>query len=268
LERYLDRLRGIVERELERVLPPIDAPPTVLHACMRYAVLSPGKRLRPCLCLAVADCLADSPSAAAMPAAAIELLHTYTLVHDDLPAMDNDDERRGQPTCHVKFGAANAILAGDALQALAFQVAAASPVPPAAANAIVRELAIAAGSEGVVGGQVADLAAGDDGLLTEASLTFIQRHKTADLFVAACRLGALAAEAPPSDLDAIARYAAPLGLAFQTIDDILDAADGEHDHGSCLRLYGRDGARERAATLTAEARYLDALAAHMLARTN
>ncbi len=282
LQHYLENLRACVEDELDRVLPSADTPPGVLHACMRHAVMSGGKRLRPCLCLAVADCLAGDPTPALAAAAAVELLHTYTLVHDDLPAMDDDDERRGQPSCHVKFGETNAILAGDALQALAFQVAAQSPIAPDAANAIVRVLAIAAGSSGVVGGQVADLASADRPM-TEATLAFIHQHKTADLFVAACRLGALAVQASPADHDVIGRYAACLGLTFQITDDILDGRAsgdlaGAQDHGSCLRLYGLEGARERATALTDQARqaigafgargrHLDALATHLLART-
>ncbi len=282
LHRYLQDLRARVDAELDRVLPPLDEPPAVLHAAMRYAVLSGGKRLRPCLCLAVAECLSGQAAPALPAAAAVELLHTYTLVHDDLPAMDDDDLRRGQPTCHVKFGVANAILAGDALQALAFRTAASTPVAPDAANALVVTLATAAGSTGVVGGQVADMASVDHDL-TDAELSYIHLHKTADLFVAACRMGALAAAASEADRAAIDRFALNLGLAFQVIDDILDGRQsgdtaGASDHGSCLRVYGMEGARARAESLTlaarraldplgARAHHLDAFAEHLLART-
>ncbi len=231
LSQYLEERRARVDAELERLLPPADTPPALLHQAMRYAVLGAGKRLRPILCEAAAD--AAGGSAEALPAgAAVEIVHAYTLVHDDLPCMDDDTERRGRPTCHVRFGEANALLAGDALLALAFEVLAGLPGPHAAAR--VRELALAAGSRGVVGGQVDDLAADPP---TRERVTRVHQHKTADLFRAAIRLGALSAGAAPEILGALTDYANHLGHAFQITDDILDAPErqpGETDGASIL----------------------------------
>ncbi len=244
---------------LDRALPPVDEPPADLHAAMRHAVLAGGKRLRPILCLAAADAASDRrPFAAAKtlaPAAlhaavAVECLHAYTLVHDDLPAMDDDAWRRGQPTCHVKFGEALAILAGDALQALAFETAARCGAPGrGGAAALTAELGRAAGSRGVVGGQAADIAAPRP--CDADRLAFIHLHKTADLFCAACRMGGLAVGAARRRVDALGEYGRQLGLAFQLTDDLLDAAPApERDEPSCLDVYAPEEARERAAETT------------------
>ncbi len=259
LATYLEDRRRLVDRALDAALPPPDTRPALIHEAMRYSVFTHGKRLRPILCLAAAEavvaaaapgrdpcCGADRALAAGV---AVELLHTYTLVHDDLPAMDNDDYRRGLLTAHRKFGEAYAILAGDALQALAFEVLAGVPLaarqPPAA---LVRELALAAGSRGVVGGQVEDiLHAG--GTRDGAVIAYVHQHKTADLFVAAVRLGGLAADADPGQLAALATYGLQLGLAFQIADDILDGAEGTpHAAGelTCLSLYDVPAAQRHA----------------------
>jgi len=273
LSDYLEQQRGRIEAALEAALPPETDPPQRLHEAMRYSVLSGGKRLRPVLVLAAAECVGAEAQAVIRPAIAVELLHTYTLIHDDLPSMDDDDERRGRPTNHKVFGEANAILAGDALQALAFEMAAQSRIAP---DRVVLELAQAAGSRGVVGGQVADVAAGD--FMTLEELEFIHQHKTADLFRAAIRIGAIAAGATAAALARLTTYGANIGLAFQIIDDILDAADPGDESCSCISVYGMAEARRRAVALTHEAitallefgdaaRPLAAIATHMLERT-
>jgi geranylgeranyl diphosphate synthase type II len=223
MTRYLD----LIERTLDEVLPPADARPAVLHGALRYAVGSGGKRLRPVLCLAAAEAVGGTADDARYPAAAVELLHNYTLVHDDLPAMDNDVARRGRPTVWKAFGHANAILAGDALQALAFRTAARAPRNAAAVVAVLGDRGV-----GVVQGQVEDIDRPPE------ATDFIYRHKTADLFIAAAQMGALAAGADDAAVDALGRYALNLGLAFQYEDDLLD---GDSPYG-----------RERTQTLVRE----------------
>ncbi len=250
LSDYVQQQQARIEVALENALPAEATPPAQLHAAMRYSVLSGGKRLRPTLSLAAAECVgceSDTPGIL-QPAIAVELLHTYTLIHDDLPCMDDDDERRGKPSSHKVFGEANAILAGDALQALAFEMAAQSPVAP---ERVVRELAQAAGSQGVVGGQVADIAAGDS--LTLEALEFIHQHKTADLFHAGIRMGAIAGGASEAQLADLTIYGSKIGLAFQIIDDILDSDDPDDESCSCIPVYGIDEARRRADQLTSDA---------------
>ena len=253
LETYLAERRRMVDAAMDERLPQESEPPHTLHRAMRYSVFSGGKRLRPILCLASAEAVAASPTIldrAMLSAMGVEFFHTFTLIHDDLPSMDNDDMRRGRPTCHIVFGEATAILAGDALQALAFEVTAdarlAPELPP---NRLVVELAQAAGSRGVVGGQVEDLAANAE---TPAEhIAFIHRHKTADLFRAAVRMGALTANADTSRLTALTDYGMALGLAFQITDDILDAADlapgsPRKPGASCLTVMTPDEARRQA----------------------
>jgi geranylgeranyl diphosphate synthase type II len=251
---YLEKRRQLVEAELQHAVPNSDGLPDGLQEAMRYSVLVGGKRLRPILCLAAAEAVGGSPDAAIQPAIAVEVLHTYTLIHDDLPSMDDDDERRGQPTSHIKFGEANAILAGDALQALAFHIVAGEIAPTGyPANQLVKELTAA--SMSVVGGQFADLTCAGSAVDAEM-VDFVHRHKTADLFIAAIRMGAITGGATPEQLEALTRYATALGLAFQIVDDILDA-DGEEnpdEHGlSCVPLFGADEARRRVAMLTDQA---------------
>lgn len=245
---YLEGCRQDVDAGLDAILPQAVAPPAVLHEAMRYSVFAGGKRIRPMLCFAAAACVGNEQSVALRPAIAIELLHTYTLVHDDLPCMDNDDLRRGKPTNHKVFGESTALLAGDALLTLAFEAAASSPVAPVA---IVRTLAVAAGSRGVVGGQVADLAAA--GMISEAELLFIHEHKTADLFRAAVEMGALAAGAGADALQTLGIFGRAAGLAFQIVDDILDAGNPDDQSFSCIRIMGLPRAKARAAALTEEA---------------
>lgn len=250
LESYIALRKRDVEEALSRHLPPEHEPPSLMHQAMRYAVFSGGKRLRAVLCMAAAEAVGASAESALVPAAAVELLHTYTLVHDDLPCMDDDDLRRGKPTVHVVYGEANAILAGDALQALAFEVlvGGGAGCSDTVAARCVRELAQAAGSRGVVGGQCEDLAACGRRLSLE-ELNFIHQHKTADLFRAAVRMGALAGGGSERQLDALGQYGMHLGLAFQITDDLLDAGGQPVDQAeaSCLQVYSPEAARVLAA---------------------
>jgi farnesyl diphosphate synthase len=221
---YLTLCAARAELALERALPSVDQLPTKLHAAMRYSVLGGGKRLRPTLVYASAAALGVDDAALDLPAAAVEIIHAYSLIHDDLPAMDDDELRRGKPTCHIAYGEAEAILAGDALQALAFEVLAAeSQWPPRAQLAMLRLLANACGSRGMAGGQAIDLAAVHQ-QLTLAELERMHRHKTGALIQASVLLGALAAGCveSTSEYSALSRYGFELGFAFQIQDDVLD----------------------------------------------
>ena len=227
---------------------------------MRYAVLAGGKRIRPILCLAAAEAAGGDPHAALLPGVAIEILHTYTLIHDDLPCMDDDDLRRGQPACHIRFGEANALLAGDALLTLAFEWAA--QAEPAAA--LVGELAQAAGHAGVIAGQVEDLAA-EGRAITANGLEHIHHHKTGALLRAALRMGALTASPSTAVLEAVTRFGHNIGLAFQIVDDILDVTADEKDLGkpvgsddkadkaTYVKLLGLDASRAKATGLAKDA---------------
>lgn len=211
----------LAEAAFAHWLPPESEAPARLHRAMRYSMLAGGKRLRPALVLACCRAAGGSDAACAPALVAVECFHTYTLIHDDLPAMDDDDLRRGRPTCHKAFDEATAILAGDALQALAFEAAAALGAEA------VRVLARAGGSRGVVGGQQDDLDAEgrtvDGSPEDRALLERIHRGKTAALITASCELGAIAAGAPASQRALLAAYGESIGLAFQVADDVLDA---------------------------------------------
>jgi farnesyl diphosphate synthase len=227
------------ERALEQSLPPADTPPSGLHEAMRYAVLGGGKRVRPMLVYAAGE-LAGAPQAALDAAAvAVELIHAYSLVHDDLPCMDDDVLRRGKPTVHVAFGEAVAMLVGDALQARAFEVLMAAGdagVPAASVVAMTRTLAQAAGSRGMAGGQAIDLAS--VGVrLDRAQLEDMHRRKTGAMLNASVMLGALCGRVDEAGLATLARYAAAVGLAFQVVDDILDV---EGDDATLGKTAGKD----------------------------
>ena len=219
---------------LARALPPEDQPPTELHRAMRYAVLGGGKRLRPLLVYATGTTFGAPLEALDASGAAVEIIHAYSLVHDDLPAMDDDSLRRGRPTCHVVFGEAMAILAGDALQALAFDVLAhdATLAGDAAIHVeMLRVLAVACGSHGMAGGQAFDLAAVGKAL-SPADLERMHVHKTGALIRASVRLGALAAGVrDAATLEALERYGHAIGLAFQIRDDLLDIEAGTEQLG-------------------------------------
>lgn len=238
LSTYLKAQTVAINQGLEARLPPGTARPARLHEAMRYSVFAGGKRLRPILCIAACEACGGTAEQALSAACALELLHTYTLIHDDLPAMDNDTLRRGRPTCHIQFDEATAILAGDALLTLAFEVLA---NVPNIGSALALELARAAGSRGVIGGQAEDLAAEGqppDAVRVEA----IHRNKTAALLRAACVMGGLCAGADSRSLEKLAVYGENTGLAFQIIDDLLDESATVEELGKDI---GSDKAREK-----------------------
>ncbi len=217
LQNYLKQLSEAVNTALDTLLPPAEERPVKLHEAMRYSVFAGGKRLRPALCIAACETCGGTAAQALPAACALELLHTYTLIHDDLPAMDDDTLRRGRPTCHIQFDEATAILAGDALLTLAFEVLAAQ----SQSGVLALELARAAGSRGVIGGQAEDIDA--EGKAPDATLAeYIHRTKTAALIRAACVMGGLCAGAETQTLEKLARYGENAGLAFQLADDLLD----------------------------------------------
>ncbi len=262
--RQQEDARAGIDAALDRYTQFGDGCPRDLREAIRHSLLAPGKRLRPRLVLMAAEaCGCDLQTA--MPAAcAVEMVHTYSLIHDDLPAMDDDDVRRGRPSCHAAFGEATAILAGDALLALAFEVVARDLHPPEIAARCCRELAHAAGAEALVGGQADDLAAeasgGDLSLLDR-----IHRRKTGALFRVSLRLGGIVADAPDELIGALDAYGQKLGLAFQIVDDLLDLNGDDQALGKRTRkdsdrgkltfpaLLGVDQSRERAARLIDEA---------------
>jgi geranylgeranyl pyrophosphate synthase len=247
-EGHLARHRELVESALREALPPEGRRPARLTAALRHGVLAGGKRLRPLLCLAAAEAAGGEARDALPAAVAVELLHNYTLVHDDLPCMDNDLTRRGRPTVHALFGAGMGVLAGDALQALAFEVLArAMRRRPALATRLTAELAAAAGPAGVAGGQAEDLDAAGAAAVDEETVAFVHQHKTACLFRAALRMGALAAGGGTATVDRLGEYGNHLGLAFQIADDLRDAGDpAKAGELSCLRVWTPGEARRRA----------------------
>ena len=222
LKKYLTTRQKLIDRALESYLPKASTKPATLHRAMRYSLFAGGKRLRPILCLAAAEACRGEIENALPLACALECIHTYSLVHDDLPSMDNDDFRRGRPTCHKVFGDGIAILAGDALLTIAFEIV--SRTKPARRyniSALLREISVAAGSQKLIAGQVADLEAeGKD--VQRDQLQFIHENKTAAILKSSVRLGAMSANADARKLSAITRFGQRLGLAFQIIDDILD----------------------------------------------
>jgi geranylgeranyl diphosphate synthase, type II len=284
---YLDSGSRWVEEALDRLVLPADTRPAPLHGAIRHSLFAGGKRIRPILCIAAAEACGAKRGAVLFPAAAIECLHTYTLIHDDLPCMDNDDLRRGVPTCHKAYGEAIALLAGDALQSLAFELAAQTPVAPLE---IVKELADASGSVGVIGGQVEDMLG--EHLLPDAErLQYIHQHKTGDLIVCACRMGVRAAGGSPEALEAATRYGSAIGEAFQIADDLLNATstaeelgkavgtDADRGKTTAISVYGMDGAKVRLEELIQTAigsldgfpddtAPLAALATHIVTRKN
>jgi len=255
-----------VEAALERVLPARDLPPGRLHEAMRYAVLGGGKRVRPLLAFAAGEAAGAAPARLEPVACAVELVHAYSLVHDDLPCMDDDVLRRGRPTVHVEFDEATALLAGDALQSLAFEVLAggAAGADAAVQADMVRLLAQAAGSRGMAGGQAIDLAA-VGGTLTLPELEFMHILKTGALIRASVRLGARCGALGAAELERLDHYAKLVGLAFQVVDDVLDAEastatlgktagkDAEQGKPTYVSLLGVERARELAEELRREA---------------
>ncbi len=274
---YLDRIRRRVDEALTTYLPEVDASPSAtcparLAMAMRHSMLGGGKRLRPVLCVMAVEACGGTLEEALPAACALEMVHTYSLIHDDLPAMDDDDLRRGRPTCHKAFDEATAILAGDGLLTLAFEVVAREVRPCQAALRCVRILAEAAGPSGMVAGQMADLQAegrteaeGRVADATLAALEAIHRRKTGALLRAPLTMGAAIAEAPESCAEALDRYGRAVGLAFQIVDDLLDVQGDESKLGKRVgkdselgkwtypRFLGVDGSRRRARQLAEEA---------------
>lgn len=242
LKTYLADRAAFVDVALDRLIPAADTPPATIHRAMRHSLFAGGKRLRPILCLAAAEACGGSREAAAFAACAVECLHTYSLIHDDLPSMDNDDFRRGVPTCHKVYGEGVAILAGDALQALAFELLVKTPVTVRyGAGELVAELARTAGSLHLVGGQVADLEGEGQKLPLEA-LRFIHENKTAALLTTSLVLGGMSADAQPEELQALRAFGMATGLAFQILDDILDVTQTSEKLGKSA---GKDLASEK-----------------------
>ena len=243
---YLATRREEVDRALERLLPPGDAWPSILHRAIRHSVFAGGKRLRPILCLAAAEVLGASSADVLEPACGLEMIHTYSLIHDDLPALDNDDLRRGVPTCHVVFGEATAILAGDALLTHGLGVFAAYPKGERHAAAKIRVLETvveAIGTRGMIGGQMADIEAEQETRPTAELLTRIHENKTGRLMRASLLCGAILAGADEPALAAIDRYGTRIGLAFQIKDDLLDV---ESDAATLGKASNKDAAAGKA----------------------
>ena len=265
---YLEARRLLVEEALHRFLPPETAEPAVIHRAMHYSVFGGGKRLRPVLVLAAAEAVGAAPEPLLPVAAALELIHTYSLIHDDLPAMDDDDLRRGRPTSHRVFGEAVAILAGDALLTEAFDLLTApdcvSRHDPKRLLTVIQEIAAAAGSRGMVGGQTLDVVS-EGQAVDGARLEVLHRHKTGALIRASLRAGALLGGATPEELQAITAYGEAVGLAFQIADDILNVegeaemtgkavgSDAARGKATYPAVHGLAEAKARAATLVAEA---------------
>ena len=258
---YLEKKRIEVDRFLDQVTPPAATPPTTLHESMRYSLMAGGKRIRPILAIAAAEAVGQ-PAPGLMPAAcSLELIHTYSLIHDDLPAMDNDDFRRGKPTNHKVYGDAMAILAGDALLTMAFDLCSRPDLmkgcDPVRQVRLIQELAYGSGNVGMVGGQVLDIQA-ENKDIDLPTLQNIHKHKTGMLIRAAVRMGAIAGGAKDRQLDDLTSYAEDVGLAFQIADDVLNVTgtreelgknpntDAERGKKTYPTFYGAGGARKLA----------------------
>ena len=265
LNTYLAERCRLVDAALDTFIPADSVSPATLHKAMRHSVFAGGKRLRPVLCLAAAEACGGTLETAMPSACAVECLHTYSLIHDDLPCMDDDDFRRGVPTCHKVFGDAVAVLAGDALQAIAFELVARTPGASGdVVAAMVRELAVTAGSLHLIGGQVMDLE-GEGKKLPLEDLRFVHESKTAALLTTSLVLGGMSAGGSTQQIDALRRFGMATGLAFQVIDDILDVTQTSEKLGKSAgkdlatekstypALMGLDASRAEAARLTAEA---------------
>lgn len=243
LRAYLFARQKEIDRALDRFLPKASTRPATIHKAIRYSMFAGGKRLRPILCLAAAEACGGETAPALPLACAVECIHTYSLVHDDLPSMDNDDLRRGRPTCHKVFGDGIAVLAGDALLTVAFEITTeAERTPRYHMRDLVRELAVAAGSEKLIAGQVADLEA-EGKKVSRAGLRYIHENKTAAMLATSVRLGAMSANASGRQLAAVTDFGRSLGLAFQVIDDILDVTQTSEKLGKSA---GKDVAAQKA----------------------
>jgi geranylgeranyl diphosphate synthase type II len=243
LAEYMAAEQKAVDAALDRWVPREDQNPATIHRAMRYSLFAGGKRIRPLLAIATAQAVSDAPVGIESCACALEMIHTYSLIHDDLPALDNDDLRRGRPTCHKVFGDAMAILAGDALLTLAFEVLAKLNHTDATRRIeLVRELATASGTVGgMIGGQVNDIE-GEGKHPTAGLLDSIHRAKTGALLRASVRMGAIYAGADTGQLDALTRFGEHVGLAFQMVDDILDVEQSSEALG---KTAGKDAAQKK-----------------------
>ena len=266
IERYLSATKKEVEECLDRLLPAETEEPAAIHRAMRYSIFAGGKRLRPTLILASGESLGGPRDTLLYLGACVEMIHTYSLIHDDLPALDNDDLRRGRPTCHKVFGDAMAVLAGDALLTRFFQLAVDLPhIPVTARMAIIGEIALAIGTvEGMIGGQVVDLES-EGKPISPPVLEYIHRSKTGALLTACTRCGAIASECSPEQLRTLSSYGAKVGLAFQIVDDILDVTASSEKLGKTAgkdakvkkatypALYGIESSRAKARELVLSA---------------
>jgi geranylgeranyl diphosphate synthase, type II len=235
--------QSVIEHALEQLLPPETTPPATIHQAMRYSVFAGGKRIRPILCYEAARFFSQQLDAAATVGCALEFIHTYSLIHDDLPALDNDDLRRGKPTSHKKFGVAMAILAGDGLLTLAFETLSKASVAPERRVRIIAEVGHAAGTmNGMVGGQVADVEA-EGKQVDAAALEYIHRSKTAALIRASVIAGALAGGAHDEDVERLGHFGEAIGWAFQVVDDLLDV---EESSAALGKTAGKDKAQKKA----------------------
>ncbi len=243
LPAFFEADRAIIETALEEILPSDETRPSSVHRAMRYSVFAGGKRLRPVLGVEAARMFTSDVCGAVRVGCALEFIHTYSLIHDDLPALDNDDLRRGKPTCHKAFGEAMAILAGDALLTLAFETLANAPVEPTRRVRIIAEVAAGAGTvNGMVGGQVADVEA-ERKPVDAAGLEYIHRSKTAALIRSAIVAGAIAGGAHDEDIERLRRFGENIGWAFQVVDDILDV---EESSAALGKTAGKDQAQQKA----------------------
>jgi geranylgeranyl diphosphate synthase type II len=262
---YIKKTAVTVDQALHQFLPSEKTAPATIHKAMRYSVFAGGKRLRPVLALAAAEACGGDPAKAMPAACAVEILHTYSLVHEDLPCMDDDDLRRGRPTCHKVFGDGMAVLCGDALLTESFLILARTlPTARYKMESFIHELALTSGSRHLIGGQVMDLE-GEGQALTKAQLVKIHKAKTAALLTTSLRLGAMSVNATPARLEALTTFGNCLGLAFQIIDDILDVTqstevlgktagkDAKVDKATYPAVVGLDASRKEAATLTKKA---------------
>ncbi len=257
---YLRRQASLINGRLEELLPGQDERPHSVHRAMRYSIFAGGKRIRPILTLITALLAGGREEDALDPACALEMIHTYSLIHDDLPCMDDDDVRRGKPTLHKAFPEGIAVLAGDALHALAFEILAST-----APASLTEEVARAIGSRGMIGGQTVDLESEGQELSPE-DIEFIHRHKTGVLITTAIRAGAVCGRADEAALRALSQYGERVGLAFQIIDDILDVEgseemlgkqvgmDAHHQKATYPRVFGLENSKDQALGLIAEAK--------------
>ncbi len=268
LHEYLAVVKREVEETLEQLVPPADEPPAELHRAIRHSLFAGGKRLRPALVIAATEACGGARAKAMAVACAIEMIHTSSEIHDDLPCMDDADLRRGQPACHRLFGEATAVLAGDWLMTTPFRLVAESAargdLSPQAGLAIIGEMGAALGSEGLIAGQVVDLAQ-EGKPADDAVVDYLYSHKTGALITASVRCGGLVAGAKPEQMLSLTHYGQLLGRAFQIADDILDAtasqaqlgkpvaSDARHEKATYLALHGLEAARAEAARLAEEA---------------